>query len=74
MSLSRQLGAFHQMAVTAVLFVLSVTEESIMQVRYFGYPGNQELNLIGRVWNFRIAHKQIALWRNYRPLFDFCWR
>jgi hypothetical protein len=45
-----------------------------MSIRYFGYPGDQELNLIGRVWNFRVGRKQVALWRNYEPIFNFCRR
>lgn len=41
-----------------------------MRVKYFGDP--VELNFIGSVWNLRLGVKQIALWRNYAPVFD--WR
>lgn len=35
------------------------------------FDGDWEINLIGRVWNLRIGRSQIALWRNYEPV--FCW-
>jgi len=33
--------------------------------------GDWEFNMIGKVWNLRIARSQIALWKNYVPLIDF---
>lgn len=47
-------------------------EMTIRVFRSVRYPGDFEVNLIGRVWNLRIGRSQVALWRNYRPLFD--WR
>ena len=46
-----------------------------MKIRFFksvNGPGDWEWNLIGHVWNLRIAKRQIALWRNYSPIVD--WR
>lgn len=39
-------------------------------------PGDWELNFVGRIWNFRIGRSQLALWKNYEPLFDLrkSWR
>ena len=31
-----------------------------------------EVNIIGKVWNLRIASRQFALWRNYESIFNFC--
>jgi len=42
----------------------------MIQFRAFRNP--LELNFIGHVWNLRLGVKQIALWRNYIPVFD--WR
>lgn len=42
----------------------------MITIRSFRDP--LELNFIGRVWNMRVGVKQIALWRNYVPVFD--WR
>jgi hypothetical protein len=44
-----------------------------MQVKWFRsvrYRNDWELNLIGQVWNLRIARRQLALWRNYNPVFN----
>lgn len=38
----------------------------------FGADNRFELNFVGIVWNLRIGAVQIALWRNYKPIFD--WR
>ena len=46
----------------------------MMEVRFFSnvrFPGDWELNFIGRVWNFRLGRSQIALWRNFVPLFSW---
>lgn len=43
------------------------------RVRWFrnaAYGGGWEFNLVGRVWCFRIARHQIALWKNYKPIFN----
>jgi len=37
-------------------------------IRIFSQPF--EFNLIGSVWNLRLGFTQIALWRNYEPIFD----
>lgn len=37
-------------------------------IRIFSRPF--EFNLIGSVWNLRLGFAQIALWRNYEPIFD----
>ncbi len=45
-----------------------------MKIRFFNYWRSRrelELNLIGRVWNFRIGTHQIALWRDFSPIFSF---
>lgn len=45
-----------------------------MQIKFFRsvrYRNDWELNFIGKVWNFRIARRQIAFWRNYKPLFNY---
>lgn len=45
-----------------------------LTIRTFGsvrYPGDWEINVIGRVWNLRIGRSQVALWRNYTALFDW---
>jgi hypothetical protein len=43
-----------------------------MHVKFFrrGYGNAWELNLIGKVWSLRIGGRQVALWRNYEPVFD----
>jgi len=38
------------------------------------YPGDFEINIIGRVWNLRIGRSQVALWRDQQPVFDWCSR
>ena len=40
-----------------------------MKIRTFGAPF-YEINFIGKVWNLRLAFRQVALWRNYEPIFD----
>lgn len=44
-----------------------------MKVRFFrrGYRSGWELNIIGRVWNLRIARHQVALWKNQEAVFNF---
>jgi hypothetical protein len=46
-----------------------------MQIRIFrhslGVKGF-ELNFIGKVWNLRIASRQLALWKNHEPIFNWC--
>lgn len=44
-----------------------------MKIRCFrrGYRNGWEINLIGRVWNLRIARHQVALWKDQRPVFNF---
>lgn len=46
-----------------------------MKIRVFRsvrFRNDWELNLIGKVWNLRIGRSQVALWRNYIALFNFC--
>jgi hypothetical protein len=31
-----------------------------------------EINFIGKVWNLRIASRQLALWKNYNAVFNWC--
>lgn len=45
-----------------------------MKIRWFGhvrFKNDWELNLIGKKWNLRIGRSQVALWRNYEPVFCF---
>lgn len=35
------------------------------------FKNDWELNLIGKKWSLRIGRSQLALWRNYEPLFCF---
>lgn len=44
-----------------------------MKVRFFrrGYRSGWELNIIGRVWNLRIAQHQVALWKHQRAVLNF---
>ena len=45
-----------------------------MRIKFFrrvGIEGAWELNFIGRVWNLRVGRVQVALWRNYEPVFSF---
>ncbi len=44
-----------------------------MKIKFFryGYRETWELNLVGRVWNFRIGGAQLALWRNFLPVFNW---
>lgn len=45
-----------------------------MQIKTFSsvrFPGDWEINFIGNVWNFRIGRSQIALWKNYEPIFNW---
>lgn len=35
------------------------------------FHNDWEMNLVGKVWNFRIGRSQLALWRNYQPIFNF---
>jgi hypothetical protein len=43
-----------------------------MSVKVFrhGYRNGWEIDLVGKRWNLRIARHQIALWRDYHPVFD----
>ena len=41
-----------------------------MIVRWFRYP-YWELNFIGVHWQLRIGSRQIALWHDYIPKFNF---
>lgn len=54
--------------------MLNFIKNRLPKVKYFSrvrFDGDWELNIIGKVWNFRIGRSQIALWRNYNPLFCF---
>lgn len=45
-----------------------------MKIRFFRsvrHKNDWELNFIGKVYNLRIARKQIAFWRNYEPVFSW---
>lgn len=42
-----------------------------MKIKMYRYPGEWELNFVGKVWNLRLGNIQCALWRNYRPVFSF---
>ena len=48
-------------------------EMTIRVFRSVRYPGDFEVNLIGRVWNLRIGRSQVALWRTRsgRAIFDW---
>lgn len=44
-----------------------------MKIRLFkdgGFRNGWELNLIGKVYNLRIARHQIAFWKNFNPFFN----
>lgn len=46
-----------------------------MKIKWFRsvrYVNDWELNFVGKVWNLRIARNQIALWRNFVAVFNFC--
>lgn len=46
-----------------------------MKIRTFKHSLGQkgfEINLIGKVWNLRIASRQLALWKNHNAIFNFC--
>ncbi len=36
------------------------------------FRNDWELNVIGRIWNLRIARRQFALWKGYDPIFNLC--
>lgn len=44
-----------------------------MSVRFFKsvrFAGDWELNFVGKVFNLRVGRSQLALWRNYNPIFN----
>lgn len=43
-----------------------------VKIRTFlhGYGGGWEGNILGRRWALRIGRYQLALWRDYEPVFD----
>ena len=46
-----------------------------MKIRTFknGYKNGWELNLIGNVFNLRVARYQLAFWKNYNPIINLQW-
>lgn len=43
----------------------------MMFFRNVRFPGDWEANLVGQRWNVRVGRSQVALWRDFKPL--FCW-
>jgi hypothetical protein len=43
----------------------------IIWFRSVRFKNDWELNFVGSVYNLRIARRQFAFWRNYKPLFNF---
>ena len=44
-----------------------------MRVKFYRSVGTErawELNFVGKVWNLRVGQVQLALWHNYKPIFN----
>lgn len=56
---------------TVLSLIAYFSKPTLKFFRSVRFKNDWELNIVGHVWNFRIARRQIALWRNYQPVFQF---